>query len=877
MKKLLFFFVGSMTSLVVNCQKMPLDYSSLASWPHIQAENISDDGNFVIYFLNSEDQGTQARVVSLGSGVSKTYNNVRDARFLCDSRSIAVMTKTDSMGIINVVTGGALWESNVRSFSVGENEGKPFVFCLLNSGKLLVIDGKCQIRSAYLNVTDFNYSDESRMLVLIQSEARKDLKEISVALLDDYGAKRLDTVWNGYNALNMTFIKDKGGIAFESTFQGRRGAAIWVYQPGMKKASMIVSDTTKGMGKDLFVSDRAMEISNDGTRIFFDVEKAADTVESAIAKPTGIVIWCSRDDQLGEPGGMPETEVMRAVFLTRENRVIVLSNIGDLCKFDEWGIDEFMLACNRVNVAEGYLHKEDRPDVFLVNTRDGQKVCIAKRLLYADPHLSNTGKYVYWYDPEKKAFFTYNTDNKRTTNISVNIPTPVYDECWDLGEVPRSYGIAGWIQGDSGVIVKDRYDLWLCDPDGVRSPVCLTRGFGRRDHIVFRLLYVNPVNVYSIVPKRMGEKVILCAFNEESKQNGFYEIHLGADDDPVRLVMADKAFYFPDNFSTVSLPRDIYKARRADIYLLRCMSSRNFGNLVTTKNFKDFRSVTELEPENKYNWIQTELMKWKTFDGRAGTGILYKPEDFDSKRKYPVIFTFYERLSDGLNVFVAPDLCKGPLNIPWFVSHGYIVFCPDINYTMGHPSQDVYNYVNSAAELLRSKPWVDREALGLYGHSFGGYEVNCLVTRSKLFSAAVSVEGPTDLVSFSGLLRFGDLDDHIMMEVGQNRIGVTLWKNPELYIENSPIFRADSITTPMLLMDNPLDDNVPWSQGLELFTSLRRLGKTAWMLQYDQERHVLDDPKHKMDYTRRLTDFFDYYLKHRQVAKWMESQLIPND
>ncbi len=279
--------------------------------------------------------------------------------------------------------------------------------------------------------------------------------------------------------------------------------------------------------------------------------------------------------------------------------------------------------------------------------------------------------------------------------------------------------------------------------------------------------------------------------------------------------MADKAFYFPDNFSTVQLPIELYKARHAEIYLLRSMSSKNFGNLVTTENFKDFMNISELEPEKNYNWMQAELVRWKTLDGRPGTGILYKPEDFDPKRKYSVIFTFYERLSSGINNFLQPEYCIGPLNIPWFVSHGYIVFCPDIYYTLGHPGKNVYNYVVSAAMMLRSKPWVDQSALGLDGHSWGGYEVNYLISRSKLFAAAASAEGLTDLVSLSGMVRLGDMDEHIMTEIGQQRLGVGVmlfWTNRGFIWRNSPVFQADHITTPLLIMDNPMDDNVPWSQ-----------------------------------------------------------------
>ncbi len=153
----------------------------------------------------------------------------------------------------------------------------------------------------------------------------------------------------------------------------------------------------------------------------------------------------------------------------------------------------------------------------------------------------------------------------------------------------------------------------------------------------------------------------------------------------------------------------------------------------------------------------------------------------------------------------------GNINIPWFVSRGYIVFVPDIHYIVGHPGKSVYNSVVSAAQYFSQFPWVDASRMGIGGQSFGGYETNFLVTHCDIFAAAVSSAGISDCVSQSGQLLgqwYGDAG-HQAFESGQFRIGATLWERPDLYIENSPIFNCRKVVTPLLIRHNAADDNVP--------------------------------------------------------------------
>lgn len=259
--------------------------------------------------------------------------------------------------------------------------------------------------------------------------------------------------------------------------------------------------------------------------------------------------------------------------------------------------------------------------------------------------------------------------------------------------------------------------------------------------------------------------------------------------------------------------------------------------------------------------------------GNYSQGILYKPEDFSPQKKYPLIFYYYERLSDNLNVYINPSASTGPMNIAWFVSHGFLVFTPDIYYKIGYTGESAYRSVVSAADFLSKMPFVDEKKMGIQGHSFGGYETNYIVTHTNIFAAACAAAGVTDFVSAYGQLS-GGISRQYLYEVGQSRIAGTLWEKTDSYIRNSPVFYANRVNTPILLMYNKEDPAVPFSQGIEFFTALRRLNKRVWLLQYDGEGHRMEENgQAAQDYNIRLTQFFDHFLKNVLAPKWMTKGL----
>jgi dipeptidyl aminopeptidase/acylaminoacyl peptidase len=168
--------------------------------------------------------------------------------------------------------------------------------------------------------------------------------------------------------------------------------------------------------------------------------------------------------------------------------------------------------------------------------------------------------------------------------------------------------------------------------------------------------------------------------------------------------------------------------------------------------------------------------------------------------------------------------------------------------------------------------FVDPARIGLQGQSWGGYQTAYIVTQTGMFRAGMAGAPVSNMTSAYGGIRWeSGLSRMFQYEKAQSRIGGTLWEKRDLFIKNSPLFFADKVTTPLLIMANDNDGAVPWYQGIEFFTALRRLGKPAWMLTYNTEAHNLVQRKNRKDLSIRMMQFFDHFLKDAPMPVWMKT------
>lgn len=404
------------------------------------------------------------------------------------------------------------------------------------------------------------------------------------------------------------------------------------------------------------------------------------------------------------------------------------------------------------------------------------------------------------------------------------------------------------------------FDIWKIDPDGVKKAVNITQNSGRNDSITFRYINTDP-------DKRFIEAddiLLLSAFNNVSKESGYYTLKQKGRNPLQKRVMDGYTF------------SGQMKAKNADIFVYQKSNFNTSPDLYLTSDYwKKSEKLTDINPQMKdYNWGTAEMFSWTSYTGIPLQGIVYKPEDFDPEKKYPVIIYFYEKHSDDLYSYFPPAPSRSIINIPFFVSRGYIVFTPDIHYTVGQPGMDSYNAVVSGAEALAKNSWVDAENMAIQGQSWGGYQVAYIVTQTDMFKAAGAGAPVSNMTSAYGGIRWETgKSRQYQYEQTQSRLGATMNDSLHLYIKNSPVFYTENIKTPLLIMHNDKDGAVPWYQGIELFMSMRRLGKPVWLLQYNNEAHNLVNRRNSKDLSIRLQQFFDHYLKGDPAPIWIKRGL----
>jgi dipeptidyl aminopeptidase/acylaminoacyl peptidase len=171
----------------------------------------------------------------------------------------------------------------------------------------------------------------------------------------------------------------------------------------------------------------------------------------------------------------------------------------------------------------------------------------------------------------------------------------------------------------------------------------------------------------------------------------------------------------------------------------------------------------------------------------------------------------------------------------------------------------------------------DPKRIGIHGHSWGGYGTAYVVTQTDFFACAIAGAAVGNMTSaYSGIRWESGVARQMQYEKQQSRIGGSLWEKPELFWENSPVFFADRIRTPLLLMHGDEDGAVPWYQSIELYLAMRRLGKDCVFLQYRGEPHHPQKYANKLDYSIKMKQYFDHYLKGEPAPDWLAKGVLYN-
>lgn len=489
-------------------------------------------------------------------------------------------------------------------------------------------------------------------------------------------------------------------------------------------------------------------------------------------------------------------------------------------------------------------------DIYVVDLEKGTRKRVVAHLR-DQASLSPDGRYVAFYDD--KQWRLYDVASGTTRAIADGIGFPLFDEEHDTPDTPPAYGLGGWVDDGAALLVYDRYDIWKI-PTAGGAPVNLTAGEGRKREVTFRVVAVDAER--KSIPSR--EPLLLTAYHNREKNWGFYAASFAKPG--VELRVDEKKLF-----------KYVAKAKKADALLYTREDFGEFPDVwVTDASFTQPKRISEANPQRAdFAWGTAELVEYKSQDGVPLQGVLIKPANYEPGKRYPVITYFYERQSQRLYEFNEPVVNHRP-SFPIYAANGYAIFLPDIVFTVGHPGQSMVKCLVPAVQKLVDMGVADPNALGLHGHSWGGYGTAYVVTQTDMFKAAVTGAPVANMTSAYGGIRWeSGVARQFQYEQSQSRIGGTLWEKRDLYIENSALFFADRIKTPLLIEHGDEDGAVPWYQGIELYLALRRFGKDCIFLQYRGEPHHLKKYPNKLDYSIKMKEYFDHYLKGAPAAEWI--------
>ena len=491
-------------------------------------------------------------------------------------------------------------------------------------------------------------------------------------------------------------------------------------------------------------------------------------------------------------------------------------------------------------------------DVYLVDLEQGtrEKILVHNR---HDVSLSPGGNFIAYY--KDRHWFLFDSAGGNTRNLTAAIQTPFSNEDHDYPSAVPGYGIAGWSEKDKALFIYDKYDIWQF-PTSLGKAVNLTAGKGREEQIAFRIITTDPQQKFF----KKDQPLLLSAYSHEEKYAAFYGGRVGQAG-VEKLIAGPKRFTF------------IKKANYADRMLFTCESFSEFPDLwVSDSRFTSPQKISEVNPRIRdFLWGTPRLIEWRSLDGIRLQGIVILPENYDKNKRYPVLVYFYRFFTDRLYTFNRMVVNHRP-NFPFYVSNGYVMFLPDVRFQVGQPGYSAAKCVVTGVQKLIDMGIADPKAVALHGHSWSGYQTAFIITRTDIFAAAIAGALVSNMTSaYSGVRWNSGLARQFQYEKSQSRIGKSLWEAPRLYIENSPVFFADRINTPLLIQHGDRDGAVPWYQAIELYLAMRRLNKNCIFLQYNDEPHHLKKYANKLDYSIKMKEFLDYHLKGEPAPAWIKT------
>lgn len=882
-----------------------LTFEDVMKFENITTSEISDQGNWLIYgvwpdrgdgFVMAQSVNNQMEYkIELGAEPEISSNE----RWVAAKREVplAVQLKEKKkapkpgLSLLSLENGSITQFDSVSTFEFS-NDGDWIVYKKLQTKEIEDLKSKNKQLGTELILRDLNSETEFSFPFVTAFELDSLSNYLAYSVIDtsnaqngvyvfDLKAKETITIQQTESGLfsNLTWSPKKSDLAFTvatyDTAFVESDASLNLWTSRNQEVNTLVNADDVDQEYALRSRNRLL-FTHDGNRLFFglmdramvelDQQKEVDEKEEeidiydidSIIEDRGLDIWHGEDPLI-------KTHEIRTWNSRKNHLYTAVYHFGrraNWVQLSDKNMPDVQISHNP-NVLLGYSnlpYQKERTwdgtyrDFYTIDLKSGDKTQFLSRQGFF-PQLSNGGNMVAYY--QDKHWFLYDVKKGNHRNLTEAIDNPFYNEDHDYPSDVPGYGVTGWTSKDAHVLIYDKFDIWKFDTKSGNS-TNITGGEGRAENRIFRIERLEN-NRDAFAP---NEELLLSSYHDLKKNFGFYSTRIN-DTRVNKLLEEVKKFTF------------VEKAENSSAILYKREAYDEFPNLwvATDHSFKEVNQHTNLHMDlsEKWNWGKAELVDWLSTDGTYMQGVVIKPDNYDPNKQYPIMTYYYRFFTDRLHDFNEPQTNHRPV-FAQYVSDDYVVFLPDVRFEIGRPGFAATKSVVPGIQKLVELGIADPNKLGLHGHSWSGYQTAFIVTQTDIFDAAVSGAPVSNMTSAYGGIRWASgLARSFQYEKTQSRIGESLVEAPLKYVENSPVFYADQITTPMLIQHGDDDGAVPWYQSIEMYLAMRRYNKDVIFLQYHGEPHHLQRFENKLDYAIRMKEYFDYYLKGEGEPEWILS------
>lgn len=864
MKKIILLCILGLSIHSLSAQKKVVDKSAYQTWQRISNRTLSYNGKWISYstvFQDEEKENKKQIIVQEApKGKRLVFDDVSDFKFIGKKDWIQYNLK-DAVFLQNLKS-GVKREWKTKHYT-NIQEGTDILYYTRPEAakgefflQRLVCYNLETNDSVFVNNIKSSRFLKNKSVVYVQIEKDK------VFLKQGIPGGKQQTIYSGnvadFGDFQLNGKEDGGSFTLKGT-NSTDFNMVYYFSLKDNSVKLIFNyDDIKLNDPDYSISKTAYALTENTNYIQLQVFGNKRPENTQVAK-SGVEIWKynqgsmeRRQEMLRNSKTLPSEP--KFLYDIKNNKVIKVASNGE---FDQVIVPEsgnfkgVFAIDKKPYVVEVDWTFNERNDIYWIDASTGKSTKLLTGV-FGSPSFNPQGTFAVFYDEKQKSWMVFDVAAMQFKNISSQIPFPVFDENVDMASANTAYGIAGWQNNGNTVVLYDQFDMWAIDLTNKKTPYSITQGYGRKNKVEVRY------NENGFIGDLDQNKVItLIGFDIAHKSKGVYKFANNS---------VTKLFASPDYDVSV----ETVSGDNSSVLFTK-ESYTVFQDLWwATSTFGSQQKITDVNPQQKeYAWGTSKLLTWTSFNGKENQGNLYLPDNYDSKKTYPVIVHFYEKHTKEINQYQLPEVSTSNINIPTYVSRGYIVFQPDVHYTYGDPGNSVYNDVISGVDYLIAQGITEKGKIGIQGHSFGGYETSFLVTKSDVFSCAIIGSGVSNFTSNYPVMRSNGISTMFKYEADQYRMSSSLYDNLDGYIKNSPLFSVKNIKTPVLIFHNDNDRAVPYQEGQSLFFALRRLGKPALLVNYKKEGHTLEDAANKIDWTLKMQQYFDYYLKGADRPDWM--------